>query len=165
MPKPVPAGYSRLQIRLHWAVVGLIVIQFFSGEAVGDVFERVRETGTGGPTLPVVVHFASGALVFLLAALRLMLRADRGVPLPPAEDPAWQKTAAKVTHGAIYAILLLMPLGGGIAWGTGSEAAGEAHETAFKLLMLLVVLHVAGALYGQFVQKTGVLDRMRTPAD
>ena len=43
--------------------------------------------------------------------------------------------------------------------------AAEAHEIMKALLMLLVGLHIAGALYHQFVLRNNLIGRMKRPAD
>ena len=163
MPKTAPAGYSRLQIRLHWAVVILILLQFLFHEGVADAFERGIESGAMTLTGAAIAHFVGGSLVFLLAIWRLMLRSERGVPALPDEDSAWQRLGARATHAALYGLLLILPVTGGVAWALGLEGAGELHETLFAVLMLATALHVAGALYGHFLQGTGIIDRMRRP--
>jgi cytochrome b561 len=165
MPKPSPAGYSRLQIRLHWAVVALVILQYLFHEAVAAAFDAGMETGTMTLTGGAVAHFVCGSAILILALWRLMLRAQVGVPDLPAEDPAWQKLLARGIHGLIYALLILLPFSGAAAWATASEGPSNAHEAMRAILIFAVLLHVAGSLYGQFVQKTGVLDRMRRPAD
>ena len=167
------SGYTRLQIRLHWAVVGLVALQFALHDGVASAFDRgmegVAEAGPAAATLtlsaPVVGHFIGGSLIFLLAAWRLMLRQEHGAPPPPESDPAWQRRLARGTHLAMYALLLTLPITGGAAWAMASAGASAAHEAMRALLLIAIVLHVSGALYGQFLQKTGVLDRMRRPVD
>jgi cytochrome b561 len=163
MARAAPRGYSRLQIRLHWAVVVLVALQYALHDGVAAAFDRGMEAGALTLSAPVVGHFLTGAAIFLLAAWRLILRNERGVPAPPETDPAWQKALARGTHGAIYALLLTLPVTGGAAWAMASEGASTAHEVMRALLLLAILLHTAGALYGQVVQKTGVLDRMRRP--
>jgi len=165
MARSSPAGYNRLQIRLHWAVVALVALQYALHDGVAGAFDRGMEARTLSLSAPVVGHFVTGSAIFLLAVWRLMLRKDRGVPALPESDPGWQKTLARGTHAAIYLLLLTLPITGGAAWAMASEGASTAHEAMRALLLLAIVLHTAGALYGQFVQKTGVLDRMRRPAE
>jgi cytochrome b561 len=160
-----PAGYSRLQIRLHWAVVILVALQFVLHEGVTGAFDEAMQSGDFALSAPVIGHFVGGSVIFLLVAWRLMLRAERGVPEAPSEDPPWQKRLAHTVHIVFYALLLSLPFTGGAAWAMGSEGASTAHEVTRAALMALILLHVAGALYGQFVQKTGVMRRMKTPAD
>jgi len=161
--RTAPAGYSRLQIRLHWAVVALVLLQYALHDGVASAFDDGMAAGTLTFSAPVVGHFVTGALIFLLAAWRLTLRSERGAPEPPESDPAWQKRLARGTHLGMYALLLTLPVTGGAAWAMASEGASTAHEAMRALLLLAIGLHVAGALYGQYVQKTGVLDRMRRP--
>ncbi|RDC70946.1 cytochrome B [Rhodovulum sp. 12E13] len=160
-----PAGYSRLQIRLHWAVVALVVLQYALHDGVASAFDRGMEAGALTLSAPAVGHFVAGSAIFLLAAWRLLLRQERGAPAPPAEDPPWQRGLARSTHAAMYALMLGLPVTGGVAWAMASEGASTAHEVMRALLLLAIVLHVAGAIYGQVVQKTGAIDRMRRPVD
>lgn len=161
--KTAPAGYSRLQIRLHWAVVLLVLLQFALHDGVANAFDTGMEAGALSLSAPVIGHFIGGTLIFLLAAWRLLLRSERGVPELPETDPAWQKALARGTHAAIYVLLLTLPATGGAAWAMASSGASTAHEVMRALLLLAILLHIAGALYGQYVQKTGIMDRMRNP--
>ena len=77
--------------------------------------------------------------------------------------PPMLKLAAHVTHWALYALMILLPIGGGMAWFGGKEFAAELHGAMAPVLMVLILLHFAGALFHQFVLKTNLLDRMRTP--
>jgi cytochrome b561 len=163
VPAAAPAGYSRLQIRLHWAVVVLVVLQYALHDGVASAFDRGMEAGALTLSAPVVGHFLAGSAIFLLAVWRLLLRQERGVPAPPAADPPWQRTLARGTHGAMYALMLTLPFTGGAAWAMESHAASTAHEAMRALLLAAIVLHVAGAVHGQMVRKTGVIDRMRRP--
>jgi len=165
MARHAPQGYSRLQIRLHWAVVALVALQYLFHDGVASAFEAGMERGAMTLSAPAVAHFVAGSLIFLLAAWRLMLRGERGVPAPPEADPPWQRGLARGVHLAFYGVIALLVVTGGAAWAMASEGASTAHETLRALLLGLVALHVAGAVYGQFVQKTGVIDRMRHPAD
>jgi cytochrome b561 len=162
-PKGAPGGYSRLQIRLHWAVVGLVVLQYLLHEGVAGAFDRGIESGALTLSAPVIGHFVGGSAIFLLTAWRLMLRQEHGVPDHPAGDPVWTRALARGTHLAIYALLLGLPATGAAAWAMASTGASGAHEAMRAALLLAILLHVAGALHGQFVRKTGVLSRMARP--
>lgn len=52
-------------------------------------------------------------------------------------------------------MIILIPLSGAANWFLGIEAAGEAHEVLTTVLLMLVGLHIAGALYHQFVLRDG----------
>ncbi|MEM9434798.1 MAG: cytochrome b/b6 domain-containing protein [Pseudomonadota bacterium] len=155
---PHPTGYSRVQILLHWAVVILIVFQFVAHDGIGDAFRTGIRTGTWTITLGAGLHLLAGSLILLLAMVRLVLRRERGAPQPP--ETGAQALAAKLAHGALYVMMLGLPVGGAIAWANGSRQFAQMHELGANLLLGLIALHVAAAFFGQFVQKSGVISRM-----
>jgi cytochrome b561 len=83
-----------------------------------------------------------------------------GVPAA-IESGRVQGLLAKVAHVGLYVLLILMPVCGAVAWFGGVEAAAQGHNVMKVLLLALVVLHVVGALYHQFVLRDGTLARMR----
>ena len=68
--------------------------------------------------------------------------------------------AAHATHGILYLALLLSPLSGAAAWFGQVEMAANAHVALKFVLLAFVALHVAGALYHQFILKNGLIKRM-----
>lgn len=158
-----PAGYTRTQIALHWIVAILIVLQFVLHDGISHAFRAVMR-GTEISFDPLVASHVFGGLAVLAFALwRLALKAKNGVPQPPEEEAPALKLAAKVTHLSLYGLMILVPVTGAVAWFGMNHDAGEVHEVLRIPLLLLVLLHVAGALYHQFVLKTGVMNRMRRP--
>lgn len=159
---PASAGYSRLQIALHWVVALLILQQFVFHDAISAAW-RAMGRGLAVAFDPMVMaHVAGGALILLAALWRLSIRARRGAP--PAEgDSALQRLVAKLTHLGLYVLMILMPVSGAVAWFGGVKAAAEGHEVMKVLLLALIVLHVVGALYHQFILRDGVMNRMRRP--
>jgi cytochrome b561 len=156
-----PAGYSKTQIALHWLVALLIIPQFLFNDAIGDAFE-VALRGTATTFDPVVFsHVAIGGLIGLLVLWRLVIRLRRGAPKPPEQEHPLLKLAAGATHWAFYALLVLLPVSGAIAWFGLNHDAGEAHEVLKTILLVLVVLHVVGALFHQFYLKTDLITRMK----
>ena len=158
-------GYTRVQIRLHWAVVLLVAAQFVLRDGIVASFKTKVATGVVNFTGLTVAHFAIGLLIFLLAVWRILLRRSLGAPLPPEGDPDWQKLLVRLTHAGIYGCLRAMPITGFIAWAGPVPLFGGIHGALRLLLLALVLLHIAGALYGQFVQRTGILRRMMKPVD
>ena len=96
--------------------------------------------------------------------------------------PAWQARAALLSHGALYVLLLAIPLSG---WSFSSAAGVQVvylglvplpdlfakdrqtaaillavHQTLNFTLLALVCLHTAAALKHQFVDKDDLLARM-----
>ncbi len=158
-------GYSRAQVGLHWAVAALILFQYFAGEWMEEAHD-VTHSGqalSGSEALLSNLHIIAGVLVLLFALARLVLRLTRGAPqLPEAEHPAL-RLAAHATHFLIYALIVLIPLSGLAAHYLGVGPAAEAHEIMFNVLVVIVGIHVAGALYQHFILKTDVLRRMVRP--
>lgn len=156
----MPATYSRTQIVLHWAVVLLILVQFLAHEGMEHAWDAFEETGAATASPGAWLHIVAGLGVLGLALWRLALRLTRGAPPPPPGDPAAQRMAATLTHWLLYALLFLVPLSGAAAWFLGAGAAAEAHEVLKSVLLVLAALHLAAALYHQFVRRDGLMSRM-----
>ncbi|WP_193142761.1 MULTISPECIES: cytochrome b [unclassified Meridianimarinicoccus] len=157
---PTPTGYSRPQIALHWIVFALIAQQYLLHDAIASAWDRILDGAEVAFNPLVLAHVAGGALVLLLTLWRLGLRRRHGVPAP-IEGSGLQHMIAKLTHVGLYALMILMPISGSVAWFGGVEAAAEGHEVLKVALLALIVLHVVGALYHQFVLRDGTLARMR----
>lgn len=159
-------GYSRTQIFLHWAVALLILQQYFLRDGIVAFYDAEMEAALLASLPLAIAHIAAGALILVFALWRLVLRSRHGVPPAPEGSPAWQHLAARLTHTAIYAALILLPVTGLLTWlqvAPVSDIASEAHEMLQMVLLGLIALHVAGAAYGQFVRKTDVILRMLRP--
>jgi len=168
--------YGGVAIALHW----LSAILVFGGFALGLYM-------TGLALSPAKLRYYGrhkwiGVTVFLLAALRLAWRQVAPPPPWPATMPRWQQHAARLTHLALYAPMLAVPLSGWIyssATGVSVVYLGvvplpnlvaKDRETARMLLVLhpslnatmaaLVILHVAAAVKHQWGDRDGMLARM-----
>jgi cytochrome b561 len=108
------------------------------------------------------------------------------VPAAPAETPAWQRTAAKISHRLLYAVTFATALVGWLMAGTFKEPvepllfglvpvpqlleAGsplnepleETHGALAFALLALVIVHTGAALYHHLVLRDSVLRRMLT---
>lgn len=156
----MPVRFSPLQIALHWTVALLVLAQYLNDDAIGRAWRATLREGatTLGPA--AWAHILAGIAILALAVWRLVLRARRPAQPLPADEPALLRHAARATHALLYALLILLPLSGLAAFYGGVRAAGAAHEVMKTLLILLVALHVAGALFQQFVLRSGALSRM-----
>ena len=134
---PTPKGYSLGQIRLHWIVALLLVPQFILHDTIKAAYIAIGK-GEGFSYSPVLVaHIVGGIAILLLMIWRLAMRWRRGVPLPPAEESPALQAVAKAVHLALYAILLLMPVSGLVAWFGHVGAAAQVHEV-MKLPLLVL---------------------------
>ena len=156
-------GYSRTQIVLHWAAFAVVAQQYLFKDAISAAWERTSEGAEVAFDPIVFAHVAGGALVLVLALWRLLLRARRGVPSQTGSTS--QQVLARVTHLGLYALMFLMPISGSFAWFGGVEVAALGHNVMKVILLVLVALHIAGALYHQFILRDGILTRMRRPQD
>ena len=162
---PARTGYSATQIALHWIIAVLIVVQVVAHEGMETVYGAAR----GGPAateseqLMADLHIAGGIAVFLLALLRVVLRLRRGAPPPPETEHPALRFAARAVHFLFYTIILLMPLSGALAWFGDVGAAAAAHRAGILAIVVLLLLHVAGALYQHFVLRTDVMRRILRP--
>jgi cytochrome b561 len=157
------AGYTALQIGLHWATAALVVLQYLLHEGVATAFDEGLETGGMSFTPGAVLHMAVGALILGLASWRLILRSERPSPPPPEGEPAWSAWLAPLVHRIFYALLIALPLTGALAWGMASEFMGDIHEALRAALLFLIVAHVGAVILHQVLWKTGVLTRMTRP--
>lgn len=159
----MPTGYTRFQIILHWLMFVLIGAMFLNEDAIGEAFRSVMRTGTFEQNLLVAAHIFGGIAILALVAVRFVIKLRRGAPPLPEHEPPLFKLAATLTHLGLYALMFLVPIAGLVAWFGQQAWAGEIHEVLQNLLLILAILHVAGALYQQFILKSDILSRMRTP--
>ncbi|MBD9395475.1 cytochrome b [Acidovorax sp. ACV01] len=175
-----PRRYTRTAMLLHW-VLGLALIGLFG---VG-----IYMTGLPFSPQRLKLynwHKWAGVTLLVLSVLRLLWRATHRPPaLPPAIKkamPGWQKLAHHATHGLLYALFFAVPL---IGWAYSSaagfpivflglwqlpdfvpvskelaEAIKPWHQITAFAMAGLVVLHIAGALKHQIVDRDGLLSRM-----
>jgi cytochrome b561 len=160
-----PTGYSRTQIALHWSVAILIVAQFVLHDPIVAAWEAIEKNEAPDISMLVMLHVIGGSIILALAVWRLVLRAKRGVPALPESEAPSLKFFAHLTHWALYALMIVLPITGLAAWFGGSTTADFIHVNLKFALLALVALHVLGALFQQFVLKTGLINRMMQSQD
>ena len=157
----MPERYTRAQIVLHWLVALLVLAQYLNHDAIGSAWSAIRrglQDVPGGPL--VAAHVVIGLAILAFTLWRIALRMTHGAPPPPPEEPRVLRTLAAATHGSLYLLLLLLPLSGLAAWFGDVGRAADAHAVLKSLLMAVILLHVAGALYQRFVLRSDVVSRM-----
>lgn len=154
-------GYSRTQIILHWVIAAIVVFQVLGHDAIVEFSDAIAK-GLNVEQTPVMVraHVLLGGSTLVLAIWRVILRVTRGVPEAPSEESAPLRMIAKLVHWGLYAVIFLMPLSGMAAWFGGIENAAKFHGIFKFAMMAIIALHVVGALYQQYVLKTGIIKRM-----
>ena len=156
-------SYSDLQIALHWIIAVLVIAQtFFTNGPMGDA-ASARAEGTPlslASRIGADLHVAFGVTIFLLALVRVGVRLVRGAPGLPDDEPLVMLLVAHFAHVALYAIILLMPVTGFVAWYWQVGLIDEIHSLGENVILVIVGLHVVVALYQHFVVRTDVLVRM-----
>jgi cytochrome b561 len=184
MTTPSPAHrYTAVAITLHWTISVSIIGMIFLGWYMGDLD---KNSPLHEPVF--ALHKSIGLTILLLSVGRIVWRLiNRPPPEPPM--PGWQAGAAGFVHVAFYVLIIVMPLSGwlysslgrpggtqlwGLPWadvpGAGSLASQTRRDLAptienvhSKLAWVIIVmlgLHIAGALKHQFIDKHGLLSRM-----
>lgn len=164
--------YSKRMVISHWLTLGLLVAAWF----LGDSLDEARH-GSGASLAGYVIHSLLGAAVLLLVILRLILRRKDGSPAPVGNG-VMDKVATGMHH-LLYTLLVLLPVSGimtivtskvGSALMAGDASllpkkyagvfAHNVHEVLVSVLIVIVVVHVLGAVKHQFILKDGLMSRM-----
>lgn len=158
------SGYSAVQIMLHWATAGLILLQLAVNADVRRAFSaRLAEADVSLPG-GAVLHVAAGLAVLALVAWRLGLRLRHGPPSAPEGVPPLISGAAEWAHRGLYVLLLFTGLTGAVAWFGRSEISAALHELGRLGLIALSLVHILGALLEHYVLGKRVIRRMIRPA-
>jgi cytochrome b561 len=155
-----PSSYSRTQIALHWAVAVLVAAQYIFKDAISGAWDAIRAGETYAFDPLILAHVGGGGLILAFVGWRLALRIKRGVPAPPANEPAPLKTLSHMAHWAFYAVLAAMAVTGSLAWFGGVTQAAQAHNVLKVALLALIALHVLAVPFHHIVLKNNVMRRM-----
>ena len=157
-------GYTQLQIALHWAIAGLVLVQLLLN---GDIEVAFDARMDGEPPLHgfigqalAVGHIAIGTAILVLTVWRLAVRLSVGPPEPSMPTPRVFILIGKAAHLALYAFILVMPMTGLVAWLLKSDLAGELHEWLRWPFIFLIIGHSVGALIEHMIFGNRTLERM-----
>ncbi|MBO0663465.1 cytochrome b/b6 domain-containing protein [Jiella sp. MQZ9-1] len=163
MLKTAPTtGWSRLNVFLHWTIVLLIIGQWIEGGFMSDVWDATLD-GKITDQLTTTLgysHIVIGSVILAATLIRLGDRFVVGRPPHNDEEPQWSTMLAKVTHFLLYALLIVMPVLGLLAWFTGNDTIAGYHAFLWTPLLVLAGLHILGALAQHFWFRSPALKRM-----
>jgi cytochrome b561 len=166
---------------LHWILAIALVIAFAEGTYMADLpfsIQRVKLFNW---------HKWAGICILALSVVRLAWRLMRRPPALPSAIalamPTWQVRALHATHIGMYALFFVVPL---LGWAYSSAAGFSIalfgvlpipslfsankdladlikplHGAAAWAMAALVAMHIAAALKHHFIDRDGLLDRMR----
>ena len=152
----VASRYTRLQIAVHWAVVLLIIEQWYTSRAIPR---------THNPLLPPsdldllqhALHNYAGLLIGALMLVRIGFRWF--IPRPASSRmSSWQERLSQSTHWALY-IVLLSQAAAGFAAAYLWAPAGRIHILLWNVTLALGTIHLA-ATASHAVRRDGVISRM-----
>jgi cytochrome b561 len=170
-----PQLFNPVQRLLHWVMAVCILAMLFIGVGmVSTIMPKYLSL--------VSIHKPLGIAILVLALIRLAVRLRYGAPSLPADLPAPMKLAAELSHYALYALMIGLPL---IGWAMLSAASypvvlfsgvylpqilplsdslhtllWNAHYYLAFALFALILLHVAAALFHALVRRDGVFESM-----
>lgn len=171
------ATYTRTAKSLHWLMalllIGLLALGFY-----------MQDLPLSPEKLQLYAwHKWAGVSAFLLVLLRLSWRLAHTPPPLPASMPRTMQFAAHAGHLLLYGLMIVIPLSGWLMSSAKGfqtvwfgvlpipdligkdKATGELLALVHKSLNLLFVAailgHVAASLKHHFIDKDGLLDRMR----
>ena len=177
MTKTAPMSrYSSLSIALHWAMV-ILLIAVYACMELREYYPKGSDIREGLK----MWHFMLGLTMLLLVLIRVVARVTSATPLITPDPLAWQTLVAKLTHLALYAFMIAMPIAGWVILSASGKAipfygldlpalvgpskalAGqvkELHETVATIGYFLVGLHAVAALFHHYIVKDDTLRRM-----
>ena len=167
---------------MHWLMAILIFGQIFGGWFMTP-YDEARE-----PLIGQLYwwHKSFGLLVFLLVFVRLTLRLRHSAPALPATLPAFDRKMARLAHGALYFLIVMLPITGYTLSSTFEfsdgisffgiavpelipdskpvfEAADWLHAILAYTLLAVIAMHIVGALKHRYFDSNpdhDVLSRM-----
>ncbi|MBV8976558.1 MAG: cytochrome b [Alphaproteobacteria bacterium] len=169
--------YGNVAMFFHWLIAALIVVNICLGLYFADLPKS-------DPYLYYLaqIHKSIGLTVLVLSLLRVLWRLVNPVPPLPADMPSALKFLARVTQFLLYVLIVIIPLSGWLMvsasrhpvptpyfflfdWPNLPKVADhellvDTHAFLAWSAIVLVPLHVAGALYHRYWRRDQVLAQM-----
>src|SRR3984893_13404091 len=171
---PQVSRYHPILVALHWLLALMIIAALALGALV-----MVKIPNSDPMKLEALrSHISGGVLILALMLVRLLVRTRTTHPAPASTGNALLNKLGWASHRLFCGAVLGMAGSGvfmalqaglpGIVFGSGGALpvdfwvfpARTVHYLFSRLLMALIALHVAGALYHTFVLKDRLLRRM-----
>lgn len=172
-------GYTRTARILHWAVAGMVVLQF----VLAKLAENAEHSDSALRQLALLAnHKSVGITILVLVTVRLLWRSKNSPPALPESMPNWQVTASHVSHWSLYGLLILMPITGWLMSSASAysvswfnlfqlpdfvapdpelkETFEEVHVFLAKVLFAVATVHILAAIKHAVIDKDGILSRM-----
>jgi cytochrome b561 len=169
-------GYDPTARTLHWLTAAIVLFMLAAGIYMLN--------GPEGPLADTLyeLHRSFGIVLIPIVLARIVWRARHPAPPLPADIPAPQRAVAHLVHGILYGLLIAQPLVGWIGtsayrapmtlfwlvpvppiWPENrafSEWLFAVHKAIGIAFLVLIAMHVGGALFHHFIRRDTVLMRM-----
>jgi cytochrome b561 len=167
--------YHPVLVSLHWLLAAMILLALVMGGVV------LEETPNSDPEKinHLKTHMSLGISILVLMVVRLAVRLLKTRPATAESgNPLLDRLGSSV-HNLFYLVVIAMALSGlataitaglpEIVFGGSSELlpanfldlwTRTAHGIFSKLLWLLIVMHLAGFVFRQFIRKDNLIERM-----
>lgn len=164
---------------IHWLmavlIIGLLAVGIYMEGLADDAPNKYQIYG---------LHKSFGVIALVLIVARVVVRLRNTVPALPSALSSLEKLGAELGHKALYFLMVLVPLSGFVMSSAHPERYGvnffwtklpdlppsefwaglahQVHGVASWALVVVVVLHIAGALKHRYMDKgeADVLPRM-----
>jgi len=169
--------FGWVSIVLHWSMAILLIAMYF----IGDYMVELDYYDTWYHKAPAL-HKAAGVLLIMLLIFRFVWNYVQAKPQSLQPEKTLQNQLARLGHLGLYGLVLILGISGYListAKGQGidvfglfsvpailpdnadrGELAGDIHEVAAKLFLILVIIHAAAASVHHFIYKDRTLLRM-----
>ena len=126
------------------------------------------------------LHKSIGVTIFALILIRILWRITHRPPALLASYKAWESKLASGAHHLLYLLMVALPVSGvimatyskyGIKWfgipfikgldnNPMRELFKDVHEIIGLIILLVIIVHILGALKHKFIDKDETLKRM-----
>ena len=172
-----PPGYRPPARWLHWITAAAVLLMIPAGLIM-------TQEGLARPVQDALFlfHKNTGVLLVPVILLRIAYRLTHKPPPLPLSIPAWQRGAARLSHAALYVLLVVMPISGFVRVRAGgfpielldrlgagpwlpksermAEIAQSVHAAGAFVLIAVLAIHVGAAAQHALIRRDGVWSRM-----
>jgi cytochrome b561 len=161
----------------HWILAVMIISMLAYGWWMNHIPARADKVFYRS------IHADIGYVVLLLIVVRLIWRSLNPTPALPSDTPRWQRVAAHISHWALYIVTITVAMLGWAHSGahkpdysswfglfrvpqftSPDKATADVYEDrhiyAAYVLLALIVIHFAAAIWHHFVKRDRVTARM-----
>jgi len=169
--------YDKVAITLHWLVAVGVFVMIGLGWYMTDI-----PKGTPARAFFYNLHKSIGVTLAIIVLIRILWRWSHRPPALPMGTARWVVNASRLSHSLLYTLLVLMPVAGFTASNFSKygvtyfglfkigplfaenkslyELFQGIHHAASEVLVVVICIHIAGALKHLLLDRDGVFFRM-----